>query len=445
MDKPVNILLFNSGLPEACENKLELSRMLGPWGANFRGRNIGNGYISHATLNSIYGTNLKVDHIANAWTCDFSDELLNKINEKYTHLVFIMQDFLSVGFSSQPFYSLCYFLSRLKIPVVPISLGANGFDNNINSLVEALSEDQKEFAKILSDKSIEIGVRGEFSAQVLKKIGIENVVVTGCPSLFEKKKNRKLKKIEFKYNKVITNGGFIHADLLDSYHLLQDELFFINSLFWDYSGHGHALDDSSVSMTFDLNNLQEYMFNYQRAFSNRIKFFTDYNEWRGFYNKYKPCLTIGTRLHSAIQSLNSGVPAIVTNSDMRSKEVCDLMGIDHYPNFSSNRNLNEVYDSINIEYQENKYKEQLNIYNNYLANHGLVEYTADKDLPVFEYEKTQEIDSKKSSQRLLNGYLELIDNIKGYYSSNIELERKIETANSYIRTFKDVSAIIKEV
>ncbi len=67
-------------------------------------------------------------------------------------------------------------------PIVMVGLGAQNPTNDPTYLDK--HEKAHEFLKKLAEKSKSISVRGEFTAEVLSRHGIQNVRVTGCPSLF---------------------------------------------------------------------------------------------------------------------------------------------------------------------------------------------------------------------------------------------------------------------
>jgi hypothetical protein len=73
-------------------------------------------------------------------------------------------------------------LDSIDVPLAIVGLGAQNptkdltfLDNNKNAEI---------FIKKLAEKSKSISVRGEFSAEIVKRLGGENIRVTGCPSVF---------------------------------------------------------------------------------------------------------------------------------------------------------------------------------------------------------------------------------------------------------------------
>ncbi|HEY6772902.1 MAG TPA: polysaccharide pyruvyl transferase family protein, partial [Oxalicibacterium sp.] len=187
------IFLFNSALPESLGMQ-DFLKSMGPSQSGIRGQNIGNGYISYGFLKALFGRPVKVDHISNALETNLSDQLVEEINAKYSHLVWTMKDAIREDFSNLPVERITRFLEKITIPIVPVSLCANSFNGYDLGLAERLSPNQKRNLALLSEKSKLIGVRGNYTAEILNRLGIKNVKVIGCPSYFENGPARILQK-----------------------------------------------------------------------------------------------------------------------------------------------------------------------------------------------------------------------------------------------------------
>ena len=382
------IFLFNSGLPEPGKTPLAFSRDLGPWEGNFRGRNIGNGYISHATLRGLFGKPVRLDHEANGWTCKIDDAFVSRINSEYSHFVFVMQDFIRESFAGQPFGRMADLMERLTIPVVPLSLGANALDGFDPALPARLSADQVRFVNVLSHKAASIGVRGAYTADVLNQMGIKNVVVTGCPSFFENGATpARIKRVAFDPGKVVTTGAYFPHQAPSAPHILQDELFFINAMYLRAPDAAPEawLDDSSQSRPFDTEALGVTYGLYERAFSGRLKFFSHFDTWRKTTRDGGFCMTVGSRLHAAIQSWNSGVPGVVTNGDARASETCAYHGIPHRPDLRDTSDLRAVYGEIDLDAVKRNYPAGRKTFLDYMRANGIVPEDYDTSGETFVY------------------------------------------------------------
>ena len=76
-------------------------------------------------------------------------------------------------------------IEKQDAEVVLAGLGAQGeFRDKPKDIVGKLSDKQKRFFKMVSERSKSIGVRGEFTAECLDVLGINNIRIIGCPSAY---------------------------------------------------------------------------------------------------------------------------------------------------------------------------------------------------------------------------------------------------------------------
>ncbi|MBB3805117.1 hypothetical protein FHR53_003736 [Xanthomonas arboricola] len=401
------IFIFNSALPESL-GMSDFLKAMGPSQDSVRGQNIGNGYIAYGFLKAMFGRPVKLDHVPNALEATLSDQLAEEINEKYSHLVWTMKDDIREDFSGLPIDRITRFLEQIKIPIVPVSLCANSFNGYDLGLAERLSPNQKRLFSLLSEKSKLIGVRGNYSAEILNSLGIKNVRVIGCPSYFENGPARALRKKPWDADKVITTATFFNSGLPRTSHLLQDELYFINLLYLN-----KALPPTT-NITAQPFNLDEIPTSFQllaKAMAGRLEFFSDYSQWTTFFKNNDHCLTIGTRLHSGILSINSGVPAIVTNPDSRARETCEYLRIPYDPTIHSRSNVREVFENLDLSEMNNAYPALHKEFLDFLNTVGLTPCTVSNDRPCFEFPDLKKSTSPSIVTELHEVYTELVENL----------------------------------
>lgn len=73
-------------------------------------------------------------------------------------------------------------LSRLKIPVIAFGIGAQAPKKGRLELSEAT----KRVLASIADRSVSMGVRGSYTADVLWSLGIRNTRIVGCPTVFRR-------------------------------------------------------------------------------------------------------------------------------------------------------------------------------------------------------------------------------------------------------------------
>ncbi len=359
-------------------------------------------------MKALFGRPVKLDHISNAFEATLSDQISEEINEQYSHLVWTMKDDIREDFSDLPIDRITHFLEKIKIPIVPVSLCANSFNGYDPGLAERLSPNQRRLFSLLSEKSKLIGVRGNYSAEILNSIGIKNVRVIGCPSYFENGPARVLQKKPWDPDKVITTATFFNAGLPRTSHLLQDELYFINLLYLE-----KALPSTSniTAQPFNLNEIPTSFQLLAKAMAGRLEFFSDYRQWTEFFKSNDHCLTIGTRLHSGILSINSGVPAIVTNPDSRARETCEYLRIPYDPTIHSRSNIREVFENLDLSEMNNAYPALHKEFLDFLHAVGLMPCTASYDMPCFEFPNLKKSTGSSVAAELHEAYTELVENL----------------------------------
>jgi hypothetical protein len=73
-------------------------------------------------------------------------------------------------------------LSRLKLPVIAFGIGAQAPKKGALQLSEAT----KRVLSLIADRSVSLGVRGAYTADVLWGLGIRNTRIVGCPTVFRR-------------------------------------------------------------------------------------------------------------------------------------------------------------------------------------------------------------------------------------------------------------------
>jgi Polysaccharide pyruvyl transferase len=395
---PEKVFLFNSCLPENCPGIERKIKDTICW-------NIGNTYITYSILKILFGGPVKVAHLPNAWVDPLPQSLADRINHTYSHLIFVMQDFIREDFKVFPFERVNQFLEKIKIPVVPISLGANSFNGYDLTLVSRLHNEQKRFLALVSDKSAMIGVRGRYTAELLDQMGIKNVQITGAPSYFESGTTRTIVKRPWNPDGVITTGAYFNAKLPNSIHVLQDEAYFIDVLF--LRGEQDRSDANLLARPYYEYDMQFTLHLHRKAWQGLLRFFADIGRWKRFYEDQQWRLTIGTRLHSAIFSYNRGIPAIVTNVDSRARETCEHLGIPYRPDLGPDSDIAEEYEKLDLSPLNQKYSLLYANFLEYLKVHGLQPECLADEVELFQFPRIEAPTARQVQQALHGGLTEL--------------------------------------
>jgi hypothetical protein len=171
--------------------------------------NTGNSHIPCAVLNGLLGRNYAQKAFAginNIWQADLPREA-DQINDNYSHVLLFLQDQIREDNDFDKWNELNDLIEQIHIPIVVFGLGANSFAGDDPDLHSRLAPGLIRFLRLLSDHTTELSIRGEFTADVLTKLGITNFRITGCPSYFECGQGRRVAKPDWNPDgKVIADG-----------------------------------------------------------------------------------------------------------------------------------------------------------------------------------------------------------------------------------------------
>ena len=322
--------------------------------------NVGNSYISYSLIKTIYGKLVNLPQIKSVYTYDFNnqDEDIDIINNECNCCFLVLQDQIrnTESYGNQiPYQKLENFIKKINKPVIVAGLGTNYFCEYDFGFYKKLKKELVDFLKFLSDHCIEIGVRGHITEEILNKLKIKNVRTIGCPSFFEQGENRIIKKEKhLDFSKFFFNSTGIFNNL-NCPVILQD--FYESSLIkpvcynrWDVS-----LGENEI------NNL----------YSKKYHIFSKIEDWKNFIKNYS--FGAGNRLHGTIISLNSGVPAVCTNNDIRAFEMCRFLKIPYNKNFSfeNKETITKEFDMLNLEELNNAYPKLYKNYKDFLSKNNI--------------------------------------------------------------------------
>jgi hypothetical protein len=259
------------------------------------------------------------------------------INREFDHIVIPAANWLN---SYSQWDWLTDIVDKTEIPVTTIGIGLQADSLNIADV--KISDSSVRLAKMLARKSPYISTRGDFTRDWLNSIGIENVITTGCPSLYMRlqesqesyvtrsvEDNFVIQSTRYGINSQFLNSTDINRTLFalaarcDSYMIYQSEIEEIICLLYGVASNENNLQERLHLMAnlYALQNKEE-MIDY---IIRRGKVFLSIDEWSSFVRGTRGVL--GTRLHGAILSLNSDVPAILIPHDSRTKELIEFAKI----------------------------------------------------------------------------------------------------------------------
>lgn len=299
--------------------------------------NSGNMVFCHALRKLTLARDVTIECRSFDWLCEHVDEA----NERYERCLMSPANIFGVIFA--PYVAkMTQVAQQLKIPLVLVGVGAQC------SLDEDVAERKRIAAiaaplvKSILDKGGALGLRGEYTADLLKWAGFseEDFALTGCPSLFMNGPEICIEKPELSHEQLnpIFNGTqfWLDAGFREKFNQYPRSLFVCQDRLFQmlYAGESlslHRLDDLFGGCFSGL--LKE----------SRVNLYGTYLEWEQGIKNRDYNFSFGNRVHGNIASLLSGIPAYINAIDSRCCELAEYFHIPYSVNLSADSNLYELY------------------------------------------------------------------------------------------------------
>lgn len=271
-----------------------------------------------------------------AWNFSCSAEIAN---EAFSKVIFFIPCRIAQppydedGF---PYELVTNFIKKLKIPFVSVteSIQSNEYSYQLD-FHKKLSPKVKNYLYTIANHSISVGTRGEYSAEILTKLGIKNVDVIGCPSLYINgpKLNANLKLLPpieeirnvavcYSNYQELSNSKILEILKLannNNYHYVEQSFNLIVKIL-HYPGF-ISLDDILKAKKI-FHSLDEIRDLFRK---NKLHYFTNYNLWKNFLSSMD--FALGARMHGLTPAIQAGVPALFIAHDARVREMCEFFNL----------------------------------------------------------------------------------------------------------------------
>lgn len=298
----------------------------------------------------------------------------DRINDEFDVFVVPLANAFRPSFERQ-LTRLTRLISRLKIPVVVLGVGAQtGLGYNAERLAPMAGTVKRFVAEVL-DRSATIGVRGEFTEQYLKDLGFRDVEVIGCPSLFlygdelPVEKGRELGP----HSRIALNGShsaFKNARLAGivkrTYEQYPDVRFIGQNTSEARQLHWRDLTDPTSALTVVPTHPSHPLYR-----EDKVRVYVDPVTWirelRGFD------FSFGSRIHGNITALLAGVPAMVLCADSRTLELARYFEIPHrrLPEVTADLTVAELFAEADFTALTKGHKDRFDRFVGFLDRNGL--------------------------------------------------------------------------
>lgn len=256
-------------------------------------------------------------------------EYYDKINNEFDCVVFSPANVLAAYAKHTKLSSWTKNFNSIKIPIYAIGLGAQSDKNFSTEYLANIKEEACSFVKtILKDNGF-IGLRGDFSAECMNKLGFSegsDFMTIGCPSMFMMGSDLKIEK------KTISKENF--APLINGFRAWNNTDF--HKYFKKYPKSVFVCQEEFYRLLFKQNELTwkefQYLYDDDNKFlnmyrENRIKL---YGAFQGWYHDIKELginFSYGCRIHGNVVPILAGIPAYVDAFDSRTKELAQYFEI----------------------------------------------------------------------------------------------------------------------
>jgi hypothetical protein len=293
------------------------------------GGNTGNQLIAYGLLETLRYSSV-------SWDYTIGPE---RVNQDFDVIVVAAANFLFKNFD---FGGMADFISRTNLPVVVAGLGAQSAAANNFDL--ELKPGTDRFLRVIAERSKTIGIRGEFTARALERLGITNFQIIGCPSYYmggisskfgggASEDHRSL--VAVHCSRDVFRHSSDPSKMQNASKALYREAVRLNAIFVCQTelpeivlSESKDATDRTEAIAALKNIFDSEPNNWDRMeswFQNRTRTYWDVKQWINSLRETK--LVIGTRIHGTIAALQASSPGICISHDARTSELCKFLSI----------------------------------------------------------------------------------------------------------------------
>ncbi|MET9060433.1 polysaccharide pyruvyl transferase family protein [Streptomyces antibioticus] len=298
-----------------------------------------------------------------------------RINEEYDAFVVPLANAFRPTFEL-PLQRLTKLISKLKIPVVVLGVGAQAGLDNDPARLKAMEPTVRAFVSAVLDHSASIGVRGEFTAKYLTDMGFSDVEIIGCPSLFmhgdrlgvEKRVEALTAESRIAINgshTAVRSGGL--KPIITRTHEHYPNLCFIGQNITDARQlHWRDVNSPAGRVKQMPTHPDHPMYREGKA-----RVYIDPVTWIDDLKGYD--FSFGSRIHGNIAALLAGTPATVLCGDSRTLELCRYFEIPHRPlnEAPADTDPARLYEEADFSALNGNHRERFDRFMGFLEKNGL--------------------------------------------------------------------------
>lgn len=267
---------------------------------------------------------------------------------------------------------LSFWLKFVHKPIFIIGAGAQSTIDYSFDFLPSIRNESKKLIDIIYSSGGQITARGEFTKEVLEKLGAPNVFASGCPSLYFNGPNFQVtnKKVEFHQFTPIFNGKI--STIIDYLNKYPN----IKPIFYEQENFYYTIHEPNNVTTkifaSDIACLPNYSDSIIR--NGLVKIFLNYKQWADDIRNSHASFSFGNRIHGNIIALLNEVPAFVDVIDSRTRELTEFYKI---PNSSTLKyeyspdSLYDLYCSLDWKQFNDNYKVRFEAFDQFLKKNNI--------------------------------------------------------------------------
>ncbi|MBI0434291.1 polysaccharide pyruvyl transferase family protein [Roseomonas sp. KE0001] len=288
--------------------------------------NVGN------VLHAVAGRRLLQRYTEFPTSREWTDDELERV-ESHSHIVIIMANAVRLGAKEsalEPHHEIMRRnIERTTRPVVVFGLGAQAAA--MQDAQYSAPPGTLRLLKVVSERSRRIAVRGEFTADALRRLGINNPEVIGCQSCFLSREGE----FPFPITDAVDATGTISFNYTSS-RVEKRLIQFAVSQGYDMIGQlerfeAHAREGLDFELTSGMQSLLMFLGmtadQYRAYCREHFHVFNELDPWLAHMKRYS--FSMGSRFHGNMMALQAGIPALWLVHDERTRELCDFLKLPH--------------------------------------------------------------------------------------------------------------------
>lgn len=255
-------------------------------------------------------------------------------------------------------------VQQLKdIAFVPMSVGlqAKSFRTDFR-----LNDSVKRVLAAIQERAV-IGVRGEYTAEILNKHGIKNIDVIGCPSLYYgNNPDFKISRTNYPIQKVCVNFRTFYGLLsVKEKHFLT---YCANRRYDFVEQTDYMFTPENAADTAYYNYVSKWI-------DHKKKLFFDVDEWKNYLADFQ--FSMGLRFHGNVVALWNRLPALFFIIDSRTEELVRYFNLPFLKmqDFDDRKPIEYYYDLADYTVFNSNYKKKFLKYQEFLRKNKILTHS----------------------------------------------------------------------